>query len=141
MRNIGFGMFVLLWLAGIAFAAYYLLWPDILPYHAEAMGGTDAQLPPRIVTLYFALRIGIAVVTIALSIVCAYLLFFRIRQGDEVATLAFVLAQTVTSVGSGLIAWHVHTATGAHAPWQLGIVLWAVLMLACFLWLPSNKPR
>ena len=105
------------------------------------MGGTISDLPPRIVTLYFALRTGGAVAGIALTVVNAYLLFFRVRLGDEGAALACVLANTLSAVGAGLVAYHVHIATGAHTPWQGTAAAFVVLMLAYFLWLPPKKPR
>jgi hypothetical protein len=140
MRTVGYWLFVLLCLLSLAVAARTLLTPGIIPYHAEIMGGTAETLPPGVVTFYFAQRVGTAIVMLALAVVNAYLLFDRIRQGDERAALAYVLASTLTTAGV-IVPTINFPPTSLGQPWMPSMVAFAVLMLAYFLWLPPRaKP-
>ena len=138
MRVVGFSLFVLVWLGIVAWSAIFLFTRRMLPYHAEVMGGTEATLPPRVVLFYFAIIRLIGVLGLGFSSLSAYLLFAHIQFGDGTAAVVWFATCTPLLIAAAATAFYLHKSTGAKTPWQIVIVVIAVLILAYVMWLPAG---
>lgn len=129
------GFFTIVW------GAWYALQPGILGYHALAMGGTEATLPPGVVALYFAYRLSLGAFGAAIGVLMTALALGPMRHGARWAALAASGAYCLAAGSIGFAAFRVETQTGAQTGWQVLPLAVLLVLLACALYLGAGPEK
>jgi hypothetical protein len=101
-----------------------------MPYHKEVLGVDWAQLQDGVRTMLVAFISVYGATNVAVAIALGYLVVFALRLGQPWARWG-ILAVGVPSIGfSAFTAVRLAFTTGAHTPWQLLLVLFAMFLSA-----------
>lgn len=139
--RLAIGLYCALGLVALGWGIWYALTPGILGYHAEAMGGTKATLPPGVVVLYFAYRLSLGGMAAAMGLLVVGIALGPMHQGARWAAL---LASIAFGLGTGAIGWaafQVESLTGAKTGWEGLPIAVALALLAFALYLGAGPAK
>ena len=117
---------MLIALGYVVFGFTYLLRPEFMPYHAEAVGMSWDHVPPAFQVLILALMRVVGGAWLALAAALGYLIFVPFRQGARWARWA-VPAVGLISSGAALFAT---LQVQCHTPARPPVMLVAAGMIA-----------
>ena len=125
-----FSMVVLI---GMAFAFLYLFRRKFMPYHADAVEKSWNDLDEKNNTLIIALMRVAGGGWMASSLAIGILLYFFIRQGDHLTSLAMVITGLAVSIPTLMATLIVKRRTKANPPVFAAIFAILLLLVGFFL--------
>src|SRR5262249_32955139 len=116
----------------------YLRAPEIMPYHKEVLGVAWSQLDPGIRTMLVAFVNVYGAMHVAVAIALGTLVLVPLRLGQPWARWG-IFAVGVPAFGSAaFVAARLAFTTGAHTPWQMGLVLLVMFLIGVALAKPQQ---
>jgi hypothetical protein len=116
----------------------YLRAPEIMPYHKEVLGVDWLQLQPGVRTMLVAFINVYGAMHVAVSIALGTLVLVPLRRDQQWARWG-ILAVGLPAIGSAAYtAVRLAFTTGAHTPWRLALVLFAMLLVGVALAKPKQ---
>jgi hypothetical protein len=113
------------------FGVIYLREPEIMPYHKEVHGvdWAQLQLQPGVRTMLVAFIHVYGAMLVAVAVALGCLTLFALRSGQRWARWT-ILAVGLPAFGSAVLtAVRLAFTTGAHTPWHLALVLFALFLI------------
>lgn len=100
-----------------------------MPYHKEVLGVDWAQLQPGVRTMLVAFINVYGAMHVAVAVALGCLVLSPLRLGQPWARWS-VLAVGIPAIGSATVtAIRLAFTTGARTPWQVALLLFALLLL------------
>ncbi len=131
-HKIGFGIYLLNAIMGMAVGSVYLFSGKVMPYHAQVIGKNWAELDQgvQIILLSLVQNFGIAVVS--LMFFFSVVLFIPFRRGEKWANWTLFLGSIIFSGSSFFVTFKVYLATNVQNAWP-SVLIGMILGLLGFL--------
>jgi len=131
-HKIGFGIYLLNAIMGIAVGFVYFFSGKVMPYHAQVIGKNWAELDRGIQIIILSLVQNFGAALIALMFIYLVVLFIPFRQGERWVNWTLFLATIVYSVPCFFVTFKVYLATNVLNSWPL-LLIGMVVGLSGFL--------
>jgi hypothetical protein len=132
-------VFILTAVAGLVFAALYLLRPEFMPYHEVALGTQWTDLEPAIQVLILALMRVSGGAFLTTSIALTFLMLVPLRNGKFWPYYAIPIIGLATLVPSMIATFSVKLNTPANPPYLIAAILSGLLLIVFVLALVYRK--
>lgn len=140
--KVALGCYAAAVLGTVAFGITYVLRPEFMPYHAQAVAMRWADVPPGFRILVLGLMKAAGAAWLALSLALAILLAIPFRQGARWSKWTIPAVGLVNSVGALYATLQVQFHTPAQAPWKVAAAIAALNVAGFVLSLDdSNAPK
>jgi hypothetical protein len=116
-------------MAQFVFGVIYLRAPEIMTYHKDVLGVDWTQLQPGVRTMLVAFINVYGATLVAVAVALGCLTLFALRSGQR-WTRWTILAVGLPAFGSAVLTTvRLAFTTGAHTPWQVALVLFAMFLI------------
>jgi hypothetical protein len=140
-HKIGFGIYLLNLIMATAGGFVYFFSSKMMPYHAQVIGKSWAELDRGIQLIILALMQVLGAGVIAVSFIALVVLFIPFRRGERWTNWMLFLGFAVYSGLSFFVTFKVYLATNASTPWPLHIISMVLGLLAFLFSMGMEKEK
>ncbi|TAL31330.1 MAG: hypothetical protein EPN93_17865 [Spirochaetes bacterium] len=140
-QQVSFYIYALLSFAGILGGMLYIVTPDVMPYHLEAIGIPWSALPAGTRDLLRVMVKLIGGVTILFSGTIMTLLLVPFRKSEPWAIVTVAVTGAFYNAMGLAAALYIRHTTGARTPWIFGIVSLTLVIIAGIVSLSGMRQR